>query len=166
MADADGASEISHSERLEAALGGDLWSVSIGNRKAKAKVEDVDRRPHRVFVSWVFNVVVSSLLVSGLVDTQCGFKMFGRDAAFALFSGQHVERWAFDMELLFLCQHFYNIPVTEVPIQWREVPGSKLTIFGVLDMARDILMVRLLYLFGVWRPDSQAIERGNGNKSK
>jgi dolichyl-phosphate beta-glucosyltransferase len=33
-------------------------------------------------------------------DTQCGFKLFRRGAARALFGALHIERWAFDVELL------------------------------------------------------------------
>ena len=47
-----------------------------------------------------FNFYVSILCVSGIKDTQCGFKLFTRKAAKALFPVQHIERWAFDVELL------------------------------------------------------------------
>lgn len=40
--------------------------------------------------------------VSSFQDTQCGFKLFSRSAARALFSSLHIHRWAFDVELLVL----------------------------------------------------------------
>ncbi len=53
--------------------------------------------------------------------------MFTRDAAKAVFPTQHLERWAFDIEVLFLCGA-KSVPVVEVPVDWEEVDGSKLNV--------------------------------------
>jgi dolichyl-phosphate beta-glucosyltransferase len=63
--------------------------------------------------------------VNGVKDTQCGFKLFTRRTAHLLFKNQHIERWAFDVELLFLAQRFAT-PIVEVPVTWQEIDGSKL----------------------------------------
>jgi len=55
-------------------------------------------------------------------DTQCGFKLFSRKAAQYIFHNQHLPRWGFDVELLYLARHF-NIPVSEVAVNWTEIPG-------------------------------------------
>jgi dolichyl-phosphate beta-glucosyltransferase len=52
------------------------------------------------FIKWMLNTRIN---VSGRQDTQCGFKLFTRLAAQKLFVPQHLERWAFDLELIFLC---------------------------------------------------------------
>ena len=40
----------------------------------------------------------------------------------------------------------------EVPVEWREIPGSKLSVLSsTLTMARDLLLIRLCYLLRVWR---------------
>jgi dolichyl-phosphate beta-glucosyltransferase len=89
--------------------------------------------------------------VSGVQDTQCGFKLFSRAAARHLFSALHVERWAFDVELLFLAQAA-GIPLAEEPIGWQEVPGSHLhPVWSSLQIARDVLLIRGNYLLGRWR---------------
>lgn len=42
----------------------------------------------------------------------------------------------------------------EVAVQWREIPGSKLSVISAtLTMLREILLIRLCYTFGVWRLD-------------
>jgi dolichyl-phosphate beta-glucosyltransferase len=61
-------------------------------------------------------------------DTQCGFKMFTREASKLLYPTQHLERWAFDIELLYLCGK-KNIVVKESPVKWHDVDGSHLNIF-------------------------------------
>jgi hypothetical protein len=41
----------------------------------------------------------------------------------------HETGWAFDLELLYLCQLF-DKKIIEVPTTWTDVPGSHLTISG------------------------------------
>ncbi len=83
-------------------------------------------------------------------DTQCGFKIFTRDAAKLIFPTQHLERWAFDIELLFLCAA-KGIPIKEVPVTWQEVDGSHLNIVDAsLQMLRDMLLIKFLYTCRLW----------------
>ena len=104
----------------------------------------------RNLLMYGFNLYVSILCVSGIKDTQCGFKLFTRKAAKALFPVQHIERWAFDVELLHLCSRLL-IPVTEVNVVWTEMSGSKINLFeDIPQMARDILIIRLCYTLRIW----------------
>jgi len=34
----------------------------------------------------------------------------------------HLERWAFDVEIFMIANH-YLIPVAEVPVSWTEIEG-------------------------------------------
>ena len=62
-----------------------------------------------------------------------------------------MERWAFDVELLYLARKA-RIQVAEVPVAWHDVEGSHLNVIDAsLTMARDMLMVKMLYMFGIWR---------------
>jgi dolichyl-phosphate beta-glucosyltransferase len=45
-----------------------------------------------------------------------------------------------------------KVPTFEMPVNWHDVEGSKLNIVeDSIKMARDFLVVRLLYLFGLWK---------------
>ena len=89
--------------------------------------------------------------VEGVRDTQCGFKLFRRREALVLFKQLHLERWAFDVEILYVALAL-RYRVAEVPVTWTEVPGSKVDLVrDSLRMARDIACVRLAYLGGLWR---------------
>ncbi len=71
-------------------------------------------------------------------------------AAQCIFPYQHIERWAFDVELLFLGNR-QHVPMTEVPVEWQEIDGSKVDMLAdTLNMARDLIMIRLCYLFRLW----------------
>jgi dolichyl-phosphate beta-glucosyltransferase len=62
----------------------------------------------------------------------------------------HLERWAFDVEL-FMISNRFKVPVREIPVNWKDIEGSHLNVVEAsITMARDFLLVRLLYLFGIW----------------
>lgn len=73
------------------------------------------------------HTLVKLVLRNNIKDTQCGFKIFSREAARRVFPTQHLERWAFDIEVLLLCGA-KGIPVKEVPVDWQEIDGSHLNV--------------------------------------
>jgi dolichyl-phosphate beta-glucosyltransferase len=98
-----------------------------------------------------FNTLVKILCVQGIKDTQCGFKLFTREAAYILFSSLHIERWAFDIELLFIAKKLH-FQISEVAVKWQEIDGSKLNVVDAsLQMARDMVLIRALYMLQVWK---------------
>ena len=58
-------------------------------------------------------------------DTQCGFKMFSREAAKVISNNMHLQRWGFDAEIFKICS-ICEIQCFEMPIQWKEIKGSKI----------------------------------------
>ena len=60
-----------------------------------------------------FHVLVMLLCTRHVKDTQCGFKLFTKKAAKVLFQSLHIERWAFDIEIIYLAE-MLKIPMTEV----------------------------------------------------
>lgn len=60
-----------------------------------------------------FHVLVTLFCTRNIKDTQCGFKLFTRKAAKTLFASLHLERWAFDIELIYLAEQL-KIPLKEV----------------------------------------------------
>ena len=73
-----------------------------------------------------------------------------------IFFTQHLERWAFDIELLYLCGQ-NRIPIKEVPVNWHDVDGSHLNIIDAsLQIIRDMLLVKFLYFFRIWNLSDSA----------
>nr|XP_015823815.2 dolichyl-phosphate beta-glucosyltransferase isoform X1 [Nothobranchius furzeri] len=159
MADADGATKFSDIEKLEAGLkdihrGPENLAISCGSRAHLEQESVAQRSVFRTFLMYGFHFLVWFLCVRGIRDTQCGFKLFTREAALKSFSSLHVERWAFDVELLFIAQCF-KIPITEVAVNWTEIEGSKLVPFwSWLQMGLDLIFIRLRYITGAWKLQS------------
>ncbi|XP_013858746.1 dolichyl-phosphate beta-glucosyltransferase [Austrofundulus limnaeus] len=159
MADADGATKFCDVEKVEAGLknlnaGPENLAISCGSRAHLEKEAVAQRSMFRTFLMYGFHFLVWFFCVKGIRDTQCGFKLFTREAALKTFSCLHVERWAFDVELLYIAQCF-KIPIAEVAVNWTEVEGSKLVPFwSWLQMGRDLILIRLRYITGAWKLQS------------
>ena len=96
------------------------------------------------------HTLVKFVLRNNIKDTQCGFKIFSRKAAKLIFPTQHLERWAFDIEVLMLCGA-NRIPIIEVPVKWQEIEGSHLNVLdATITMARDMVLIKLLYSLHIW----------------
>lgn len=155
MADADAATVFEDVERLERAAAGGA-DVAVGSRvHLRGRGAQHGRGCMRGFVSAVFNLVVLHVGgVAGLRDTQCGFKLYSRAAARVAFPGQRLRRWAFDVENLFRVQRA-GMRVAEVPVQWTEVPGSKLSVVkATVNMVLDMARMRYRYATGAWTIDA------------
>ncbi|XP_042541749.1 dolichyl-phosphate beta-glucosyltransferase isoform X2 [Dipodomys spectabilis] len=156
MADADGATKFPDVEKLEKGLNDlqpwpDHMAIACGSRAHLEKESVAQRSYFRTLLMYGFHFLVWFLCVKGIRDTQCGFKLLTREAASRTFSSLHIERWAFDVELLYIAQ-FFKIPIAEVAVNWTEIEGSKLVPFwSWLQMGRDLLFIRLRYLTGAWR---------------
>ena len=111
----------------------------------------IERAPIRNVLMLVFHGLVWLIVGTKIKDTQCGFKLFPRRAAQQIFASLHLTRWAFDIEVVEICRRL-EIPIIEVPVNWREIAGSKLNLVtGSLGMLQDMAAVRFLYGIGVWR---------------
>ncbi|XP_041358699.1 dolichyl-phosphate beta-glucosyltransferase-like isoform X2 [Gigantopelta aegis] len=159
FADADGASKFSDVVKLETELNKinnkDNLCIVCGSRAHLEKEAIATRSLFRTFLMKGFHFLVWFTCVRSVRDTQCGFKLLTRDAAVLVFSNIHIERWAFDVEMLYLAQQL-NITLGEVAVTWQEIEGTKMVpVWSWLQMGRDILVIRLRYLLGAWKINSK-----------
>ncbi|XP_017780287.1 PREDICTED: dolichyl-phosphate beta-glucosyltransferase [Nicrophorus vespilloides] len=169
FADADGATRFSDLTKLELSLQDILKSdylknpvavsrdlgISIGSRAHMENDAVANRSFFRTILMYGFHFLVWMFAVRGIKDTQCGFKLLTRNAALKCFESLHVERWAFDVEMLFIAQKL-KIPITEVAVNWTEIDGSKVTPFwSWIQMGRDLVLIWLRYTIGAWKIASQ-----------
>ncbi|KAJ1650307.1 dolichyl-phosphate beta-glucosyltransferase [Dispira simplex] len=158
FADADGATDFQDVAKvfrsLDEVCDKDGYGVAVGSRAhlKNDKTNTVVKRSWvRTVLMHAFHTFVCVFGIRDIEDTQCGFKLFTRPAAQAIFSNIHVERWIFDIEVLLLARVF-GIPVVEVPVTWYEIAGSKMSLMrDAIIMATDLLVLRLNYILGIWR---------------
>lgn len=140
--DADGATPLDEIPKLIAALekGQD---VAIGSRVVQNPgAVEVKTSFHRRLIGRCFAFFVNLFAFGGIADTQCGFKMFRREAALAIFPRQKTAGFAFDVEILFIARRL-SLSIIEVPVNWVAQPGSKVNLVtDSLKMLWDICRIQ------------------------
>jgi dolichyl-phosphate beta-glucosyltransferase len=141
ICDADLATPIEDLALLQAALdaGADL---AIGSRHAaRAHIAAPQPFARRVLGAG-FRSIVRHLMGLPVHDAMCGFKLLRREAALDLLPRVRTDRFAFDVELLTLARRA-RYRVTEIPVTWRHIPGSRVSITrDGLQAVRDLLAIR------------------------
>ncbi len=140
ISDADFSAPISELPKLERAIAGGA-DVAIGSRAARG-AREVDQPVHRRLMGKGFNLMVQALLLPGLWDTQCGFKLFRGEVARELFSGLRTDGFAYDVEVLYRARRC-GYRVREVPVRWTNSPTSRVqAVRHSREMLADLLRIR------------------------
>jgi dolichyl-phosphate beta-glucosyltransferase len=123
--------------------------IAIGTREG-AGARRVGEPMYRHVMGRAFNWLVKSLLISGIDDTQCGFKLFSAAAAEALFRKTTIDGWAFDVEVLYIAQR-QGRRVTSVPIEWHYRDRSHVSpISATWQMVGDMWRIRANAMRGLY----------------
>jgi len=138
--DADMSIDPAQLPALVAAL--DTGPVAIGSRASASGAVDYDNLL-RTRLGRGFNRLVNAATGVGLADTQCGFKAFRTPVARLLFHLGVIDRFAFDVEILFRARQL-GLGVVEVPVHWRHVADSRVRpLHDPLTMLSDVLRSRI-----------------------
>jgi len=125
FSDADLSSPIEEAPKLLAGIAGGA-DIVIGSRWMQSELQTQRQPLYRQFFGRIFNLLLRLILGLKFKDTQCGFKVFTRRAAQAIFPQQKIERWGFDPELLYLAKK-YGFKVVEVPVAWAHSAGTRIS---------------------------------------
>lgn len=140
FADADNATPFEEFDKLHDAL---LQGAAIAcASRFGSEPGQVHRKFLRRLVASLFSAFARWTVRPGVSDTQCGFKLFRHDTARVLFQQSRESGYLFDLEILALAS-LQRLLVTEVPVRWREVPGSGVRILqDSWKMFRGLFRIR------------------------
>jgi len=124
-ADADGSTPFSEYEKLYGAHEQNTDAIAIGSRHLPTSNVVIKQPWYRILISRMANVIIQTMLVPGVKDTQCGFKLYPAQTAKELYSQTSVDGFGIDMEVLYLAKR-ENIPIVEVPVTWLDSKESTL----------------------------------------
>lgn len=150
MSDADLSTPIEELLVLQRELDAKSADIAIGSRALGEVV--VAQRGVRSFAGKIFNKMMRGVLFLPFHDTQCGFKLFRRAACRPVIESMKVERFSFDVEILFLALKA-GLKVVEVPVRWFNDPETKVRFLrDASRMFADVCRIRWWSVTGAYTP--------------
>lgn len=140
LTDADLSTPIEEMNKLVRAL--ENHEVAIGSRGLDTTTVKRRQAWYRQTMGKTFNWLIRRLTGLTYADTQCGFKLFRREAARKIFSEAVVDRFAYDVEMLMIARR-HGYAVAEVPVLWFNDEDSRVNL--IRDSTRmliDVLAIR------------------------
>lgn len=127
-------------EKLLRVCDEDDVDCAIGSRwNDEAGVVSRDRS--RAIASMVFQAIRASLFRLSFKDTQCGIKLFRREAVNEILDDLELANLAFDVDLLLQFKH-RGASIVEVPVRWQDVDGTKVRLLKSAS-SMFVAMIRL-----------------------
>lgn len=121
------------------------YDIVIGSRSIKGSEIIVHQPFYRELMGKFFNFLVQIFVLKGFIDTQCGFKLFKGNVAKDIANELKIDRFGFDVEMLYLAQK-KNYKIKEAPVIWLNSPTSKVNpIFDSWRMFLDLLSIKRLH---------------------
>jgi dolichyl-phosphate beta-glucosyltransferase len=124
--------------------------VVIGSRDMKDSKVEVRQARYKELLGDLGNWWIQILLVGGIQDTQCGFKVFSGHVARHIFSKVSMRGWSFDIEILALARSF-GYKIKEMPVIWYNDDNSHVTLKDYLYVLRDTLIIRYRLWTGYYK---------------
>lgn len=126
------------------------YDIVIGSRGLKQSNIVVHQPFYREWLGKSFNRILKSMALTDFSDTQCGFKVFKKHVANALFSQSAITGFAFDVEILFLARQF-GFAVKEMPVTWVNEENSHVDpVKDSIRMFRDVMRIKLNHMKGTY----------------
>lgn len=109
---------------------------------------------HRKFMERVFRIMRMVIINNYTIkDTQCGFKVFRREAAMDIFPILRVRRFAFDAEIIHIAT-IRKYKIKELPITLQNPTVSSIRIISdSWNMFLDLIRIRINSLKGGYKRD-------------
>ena len=149
--DADQSTPISEADKFLVKLERDGYDIAIGSRRVPGAVVVRAQSWLRTLASRGFFLVVRTLALRGIADTQCGFKCMTREAARKIFPDVITNTPVFDVEMLILAGRD-GCHVAELPVRWEHNPETRIP----YNLKRAVLtfceLLRILWAHRVFWP--------------
>lgn len=122
----------------------DGYDVAIGSR-ALSESQIVKKQPtYRRIGSRIFGSFMRALMgIWKVHDTQCGFKMFKREAAYLIFNKNKIDGFMFDIETILNVKKL-GLKLAEFPIAWENDPDTRFDpVWGSIKNFKELLKIKL-----------------------
>jgi len=147
--DADNSTKITELENFWLYFN-EEYDIVIGSIEVEGSSIHETAAWYRRALGRLAKLVIRLLLIWDIHDTQRGFKCFTAKSVKAIFPKQTIERWGFDMEVLKIAR-VQGFKIKEVPVQWSNPAGSKVTLGAYVSSFRELLKIKWNALCGKYK---------------
>lgn len=152
FSDADNSTSPQHFDKMQP-LFSQGCAVVISSRNPKdapGAGRDVKEPWYRELFGKLGNMLIQTVGVWGIWDTQNGFKAFTAQAAETIFPKLKITGWAFDIEILVLARRLkYKIGI--IPVIWRYETESKVNWKTYIEVFKDTFKIRWYLITGKYK---------------
>jgi len=138
--DADNATTFSHSISFIQLIK-DGYDVVIGSRYIAGANVVKKQSLYRIILSRLSNLLIRLVLIPGIYDTQCGFKMFSHNASRQIFAKATVAGWGADLEMLAIAR-VLGFKIKESPVTWESQDESTVRSHALWHTLKELFMIR------------------------
>ena len=157
FSDADLSTPITEAPKLFEPILNNQADVTFGSRALDRNLIGVHQSWRREQGGRVFNLAVRLATGMPFWDTQCGFKAFKMSVFRPLVQAATVDRFGFDVELLYL-GYRAGLRLREVPVRWDHNEGSKISLFSdSFKMLSEVGLIRQQARRGVYDAAIRAV---------
>ena len=139
--------------------------VVIVSRVSKGAVLEVPSEMFGYFytrhsMSRLLNLLVRAIIVNGVTDTQSGLKGFTRESALNIFARQTLDRFSFDIEILFIAKRL-NYRLLEISVRSRyfSEPTTVHFLYDGINVICSLLKIRWNNLIGKYSKSLPKIDQ-------
>ena len=150
LTDADLSTPLDEIDNLFSAANLSDAPIAIGSRAVDRQLVGVRQPAAREWSGRLFNVMMRTITGLPFRDTQCGFKLYRREAAHIVFPRQRLHGFAADVENL-MTARVHGLRVVEVPVRWDNVEGTRVDLKSGGRAFADLFMVRANAILGLYR---------------
>jgi len=143
------------------------YDVAIASRTLSGSVIHHHQNVYRELSARLYTWIQNRYLGIRYGDTQCGFKLFTRQAAHALFQRQKLSSVIFDPEILWLAKK-EGFSVAEFPVEWTHIEDSRIQYDSLgksLFVFRELFRIRTLHKSG-HLPEGARISSASGGSHR
>jgi dolichyl-phosphate beta-glucosyltransferase len=123
--------------------------IIIGSRRAPGAQVEKSQAFWKVWLGQMGNILIQWLLVPGIKDTRCGFKLFSTRAK-SIFELQQLQRFGYDDEVLFLARK-KKFTIKEIPVRWVNDEQTRVTGLDYVKSLFEILQIRSNDIRGLYK---------------
>ena len=163
FSDADLSTPITETPKVVGPILKGECDLTFGSRALDRQLIGVHQPWRREQGGRIFNLAVR--LATGLPfwDTQCGFKAFQMNVCRPLVEAATVDRFGFDVELIFLA-YKAGLRLREIPVRWDHNEGSKVSVASdSFRMLNEVGLIRQQARRGVYDKAIKAVSNRSGS---